>query len=221
MRIDSRSLLMSDSCKLIVVLIGVVLAMPAFVNAQSPVRFGVDAGMNIANQSSSYGDYVWMEDWRVGFIVGGLADVRISEVIFFQIEPRYIQKGMKTQVGPDFLQEVDFKLAYLEVPLLLKVRFGTTDVRPFLCAGPSVGYLLSAITRAQTYNIQGVDITSEYRSVDFSLIGGGGVECRLSKTVSLIGSARYAFGIYNISPRGDSNVTSRGIEIIFGSLIDL
>lgn len=222
---------MSHSFKLMLVLVGVVVADPDFLHAQIPVRIGVEAGMSLANQSFSYGDYVWMETYRFGFVVGGLVEIGLSNVMYVQIEPRLIQKGMRTPVtlGKFFelSDEADFQLDYAEFPVLLKARFGTSNFKPFLCAGPSIGVLLSATYRTEQYDSgilrtrKGIDIRGDYKSIDYAVILGGGGEYQLSRNVSLIGSARYSFGLYNISTRSSGDVTSNGIEVLFGSLFGL
>ena len=192
--------------------------------AQIPVRFGLALGVNFAGQSYARDIYSPLTH-RSGFLAGALVEVGISDLLYVQAEPRYIQKGTKlypfamTMIpspGPEGVETLD----YLEVPLHLKTKFGTSDIKPFAFAGPTVGLLLSASEDVQDFNIHD-DSKDNYNSLDYSFDLGGGVEYRVSTSVSLFGNACYSFGLRNISNQLDITIHSRGIQIVFGSLFTL
>ncbi|MBI1807453.1 MAG: PorT family protein [Ignavibacteria bacterium] len=202
-------------------------------HSQVPVRLGIDAGINFANQSLSWGDG-YPQSYRFGLIIGGLAEIGISDLLYVQAEPRYIQGGTNIQgtynvSTPEgqVTMEVDYKLACLEVPLLLKAKLGTADFKPVAFIGPNVGFLLSAIYQSKDHEIQGLDtrhgldIKDRYKSVNVSLDVGGGVEYRISKTISLTGNARYSLGLNNISTSSEYTTKLNGIQITLGTLFNL
>jgi hypothetical protein len=215
-----------------------LLAIQSCAHAQIPIRIGIDAGINFANQHLSR-DNINSQSNRRGLIIGGLAEIGVSDLVSVQVEPRYIEEGTNTKAtyldaSPEghFTVEEDFKLSYIDFPLLLKAKFGTADVKPVVFVGPSVGFLLSAVYNQNARSIQGrdgldgYDITDHYNSVDVSLDAGAGIEYRATRIVSLTGSARYSLGLSNISSHNisgvpDDQIKSNGIQITFGILLDL
>src|SRR5207237_4524829 len=98
----------------------------------------------------------------------------------------------------------DLNLAYLEIPLLAKVGFGSKNVRPYLFFGPSLGFLLSANTH-QVATSNGVivsdatvDETNSFNTFNLSLLFGAGASYQLSGGTQLFLDAGYAFGLLNV-----------------------
>ena len=200
------------------------------VYSQVPVRLGLDVGINLANQSISRD--VGPQSYRSGLIIGGVAEICISDLLSIQAEPAYIQEGTVLTGGirsmnGTFPEEETFKLAYFEIPLLLKAKFGTADFKPVFFVGPNVGFLLSAIYQTKNYDVQGLgtldglDIKDRYKSVNVSLDAGAGAEYRISNGLSLTGSVRYSFGLKDINSWSDDTIKTNGIQVIFGTLFDL
>lgn len=204
----------------------VFLIIQSSAQAQIPVRLGLALGLNLANQSYTP-DISSPLIYRPVIIAGTLAEVGISDLLYVQVEPRFIQKGTTIQQGfdaggppPGPGPDVVEKLNYLEIPLHLKTKFGTSDFMPFAFVGPTIGVLLSAREEVQEYNIQ-IDTKDQYNSIDYSLDLGGGVEYRISTSISLVGNACYSFGLSNISNQTYETIHSRGIQIVFSSLFNL
>jgi hypothetical protein len=64
---------------------------------------------------------------------------------FLSVQPEilYSQKGFSSSATGVISYEGDYRLNYLEIPLLVKINFGGEKVKLYVNAGPSIGYLLS------------------------------------------------------------------------------
>ena len=208
------------------------------VYSQISIRWGLDAGMNFGNQTNTF---FGNDDKasRVGFVVGGLGEIRIADFLYVQVEPRYIQKGAKqvnhfvftSNAGIGTEEDNLLKLGYLEVPALLKARFGDGNLKPFVFAGPNIGFLLSASVESDGYSAHHqqlfthiVDIKNQYKSLDIALDLGAGAEYQVSPAVSFLLDARYSYGLSDLNNVGgsfDPTMKSYGIGIVLGALFSL
>ena len=107
------------------------------VRADEPrVELGIRAGLNLA---SVHGDDVSIEglspENRVALSGGLFAGIRVAPGVLIQPEVLYTQKGARYEAAGE---EAVIKLDYLEVPVLLKGRFGSGSARPSVFAGPAV-----------------------------------------------------------------------------------
>jgi outer membrane protein with beta-barrel domain len=238
MRQFSRSILLP-----FIVLVGAW----ASLYAQTPIRLGVNTGVNFANLSLPNNDpYENSKSYHFGLLIGGVAEFGITDdhVWYIQIEPRYIQEGMKVRdafnityypEGPggasDVTGDADYKLDFLEIPVLFEAKFGTADFKPFVFAGPDIGFLISAKYEGPGYDPQSLvqaklvslDIRDRIEGGQFSLDLGGGVEHQVSRRFALVGSARYRLGVTNLYELGFDSypMKSYGIQIVVGALFDL
>ncbi|MFT2009398.1 porin family protein [Pontibacter sp. 13R65] len=201
--------------KKIFILVALVLGFSAsdvLAQQQSPVRFGIKAGLNLANwQGESvksannildFTDGAVSQQMREGFHAGVFVTIPIAPG--FEIEPglQYSQKGTRlTGTLPfeltDFLNvrgTLTNKAEYLDLPILAKVYVGDGF---HIFAGPQVSYLLSNKMRARAGAL-GVnlintewDMKSGMREIDFALSGGVGY--RFNSGFNL--SAGYDFGL--------------------------
>lgn len=63
--------------------------------AQTPISLGVRGGLNFASASLSDLPVTLETSPRTVFGFGGVAEIGLSDLIYLQAEPRYIQKGAK------------------------------------------------------------------------------------------------------------------------------
>lgn len=115
--------------------------------------FSVRAGVNLA---SLRGDDVVDADNIVGYYVGPSMDLGLG-ITTLDLSLLYGRRGASSN-------DVDTKLDYLDVPLLLKFNFGIV----YLEAGPYASILLSA-SEGDT------DIKDRIKNADFGAMGIGGV----------------------------------------------
>lgn len=124
--------------KKLLIVIACVLAAVNGVNAQG-VNFGVRAGMNVANAGGDFKDEMKDVDFksRVGFHVGVIADVELSEKFYLQPGLYFTTKGLKFEDKEGMGYEEKYNLNYLELPILASYRFNLSDnVQWQINAGP-------------------------------------------------------------------------------------
>ncbi|AXB55182.1 porin family protein [Flavobacterium fluviale] len=167
-----------------IILTAIAVAAFSFANAQQ-TRFGVKGGLNL---STVVGGDVDDTKTLVGFHVGGFAEINIVEKFFIQPELLFSAQGTKVDGG--FGGDVDFKLNYLNIPVLAK--YYIVDNKFSVEAGPQLGVLLSA-------KAEGEDIKDFTRSVDFGFNIGAGYNFTDNLAVGL----RYTIGL---SPLTDEDV---------------
>ncbi|WP_187261516.1 porin family protein [Pontibacter beigongshangensis] len=200
--------------KKIAILIALVLGFtaPDVFAQQQPVRFGIKAGLNLANwqgesvkSANNLMDFTngaVSQQMREGFHAGAFVSIPIAPG--FEIEPglQYSQKGTRlTGTLPFEMADrlnvratVTNKAEYLDLPVLAKVYVGEGF---HLFAGPQVSYLLSnkIQVRAGALGInvlnQEWDMKSGMREIDFAMTGGVGY--RFSNGFNM--SAGYDFGL--------------------------
>ena len=222
--------------KKIFLLIAVVLGFVATkVNAQqqNPVRFGVKAGVNLAEWQgetvNSVQDLIEMTDgsvsrkMREGFHVGGYVSIPVAPG--FEIEPglQYSQKGTRL-IGKIPMEEVEFlnanltltnKAEYLDMPILAKVYIGEGF---HIYGGPQVSYLLSNKIQAEAGALgfkalnREWDMKDGFREVDFGVTGGLGY--RFASGINL--SAGYDYGLNTIDSNGSFETYNRVIKASVG-----
>lgn len=146
------------------------------------------------------------EKSTVGFQGGIFAELPIGSVIAIQPELLFIQKGGKSEYNigtSSYERNVIYN--YLEVPVLLKVKAGSTDgsgVGLFFYGGPFVSYALNGKIKqdvtllGNTTNTE-TDITfddkDDQRRVDWGAAFGLGVNLG-----ALVLDLRYDLGINNV-----------------------
>lgn len=159
-----------------------VIAVPA--TARSQVSLGVKGGVSFGTLSNKQPD--WKS--RTGFAAGIAVDMR-AKVIGIQPELLYVQKGVEIDGTPSSSSDAP-KLAYLELPILVKVTIPTPGIQPMIYAGPSVMFRLSC-------SFGGVDCTDQVKSTDYGAVLGGGL--RFGGNHGLTVEGRYTWGLNDIN----------------------
>lgn len=174
-----------------------LIALPLAPAAAQSAQFGVAAGPSLATFT---GDLVDGAKNYSAFIVGGFASFDMSG---FSIEPGiyYTSKGAKVDVEDGI--EATNKLAYAQIPVLLKVRFpmGSTS-RFYLGAGPAIGFKLSCKFKASA---GGISASTDCEDLADE---GGGVLKAKSTEFSGIGVAGVEFGKFAVGIRADLGLTN-------------
>ncbi|MDR1343693.1 MAG: PorT family protein [Prevotellaceae bacterium] len=169
--------------------------------AQEPIKLGVRAGLNFDNQTSKFDSNSKTGDSKVGFHLGGIADVPLANYapslpawLYFQPGLYLTTKGTKsseTDEGYDSQGrtfEVKYtnttSLYYLEVPLRALAKFTLTDdIKVNVNFGPAIGVAVSGKEKSEksgggqsgteTVNIFDDKDTGRFH---FGLDFGGGIE---------------------------------------------
>lgn len=159
---------------------------------------GFRAGLSLASfHGGDVGEAADADDMLVsgpesltGLCAGVFVAIPITDTLLFQPEALYSQKGATYTL---FGEDLDLKLDYLEVPVLLKARFGTGAARPAVFAGPAIGFKLRAKGQFQD---QTEDL-DETKGTDFGLVFGAGVDLTAGSGAFVV-DARYTLGLSTI-----------------------
>jgi len=167
--------------------------------------FGIRGGLTFYSvetevSSGLFGNISETSGTKLGFAVGVFAEFPLTNIFSFQPELMFVQKGGSDD--GDFFDDDDFfnddlnddggklTLNYLDVPLLGRANIPLeADFTPYVVAGPSIGYLLSA----SIGDFDDDDIDDLFKSFNFGFIIGAGVEFG-----NLIVDLRYDIGLSNI-----------------------
>lgn len=174
--------------KATVITLALIMLLAAGAQA-GPATFGVKAGVAIANLTGDNTDGL---NSKTGFMFGGFAAFPIGESISLQPEVLYVEKGTKFDEdnGTGTMVEVKLKLNYIDIPILFKYTMAGESARPYLLAGPSIGFKTSAKVSAE-----GQSADFDYvKSTDFGLVFGAGVNFQ-----RFMLEGRYGLGLSNIN----------------------
>ncbi|NOS84097.1 MAG: PorT family protein [Ignavibacteria bacterium] len=200
--------------KLKTILFAALLAVSTIsIYSQSKLSLGFEAGLNIANTvetpSSSFGS-------KMGFIIGGMLDANLSPNFSLQPGVRFITKG-SSYSGADGV--ATFNSSVIEIDALAKVKFPLTEIKPYLFAGPSLGFIMS-VNYSQTPTggtSSSQDVSQYFESIDFGLMFGGGLDFKVAPTMDLFGQFGYSLGLSNIRKNNPAATTkTTGIQITTG-----
>lgn len=134
-------------------------------------------------------------DWKMGFDGGAFCDIKLSPSFSIQPEVLYAQKGLKIDLMG--LGEFEWKMDYVEVPILVKRGIPTSgNVTPVFFAGPVVSFLTSA---KQTVSFMGQeaedDIKDVFTSTDLGLLVGGGLDWLVGTSGKLVIDLRFTISL--------------------------
>ena len=198
---------------LLVVLLALWMALPA----SSQINLGVLGGVNLANLSYDPEPEGFDFPNRMGFRIGGVLDYNMNKSIAFHLEPMYLLKGGKAE-SDAYDVKTEIKLAYLEVPVMLKYSFAANDIKPYIIAGPTIGFNLSSKGKETWGGVsEEYDSKDQTSSIDFGLGFGAGVSQQIGNNFIFV-EARYALGLTKINDVKDPGVylKNKGIQIFAG-----
>lgn len=147
-------------------------------------------------------------DRKLGFIAGAFAEMPLSGSFSVQPELLYAQKGgridesfVEDDLDGDFRS--DFKLNYLELPVLVKYSVPTgSRIRPSVYAGPYAAY---SVKRSIDIDVEGdegdlglsLDADDTFKRLDYGAVFGVDFGYRLARRAATIG-VRYDLGLANV-----------------------
>lgn len=201
--------------KKMIILVVALFTLIAVLPATAQVNFGVIGGLNLANLSVDPDAGVDISN-LTAFGIGGVLSFGVGETLALQLEPMFLQKGAKLKLSDlGFTLEAEIKVSYIEVPAMLKFAFGGGDTKPYVMAGPTVGYLLSAKVKD---DMEEQDIKDDIKNIDFGLAFGGGVSLPMGNNTLFV-EARYSLGLSDINDDPDdpdTSIKTKGIQIMAG-----
>lgn len=189
--------------------------------SSAQVHVGVLGGLNLATISMEPDPGADFSG-RTVFGFGGVLGVGLGENTVLYVEPMYLQKGgvRTAQVDDDEIKtDNEIKLAYLDVPFMLRFALGSGNIQPFVMVGPTIGFKLSAKVEKKAGSNPGEkDMKNDIKSIDLGFGFGAGVSLPIGKS-SVFFEARYALGLSDINDVSEANtpdVKTRGFQIFTG-----
>jgi hypothetical protein len=200
-----------------------VLALPAMLPAQAPLpsaprrRGSVGAEVGYSRTTLSGPDAQGLRS-RQGAITGLFVQAPLGGPLSLRPELLFALKGGRAEASVEGggTAQLDIELAYIEVPLLLRVGLPRGRVRPMLFGGPAgalqIGCDLQLIGSDQP--VRSTCDAAEFavfRQLDFALVVGGGIEVRWPQS-SLSLEGRYTGGLRSVLDQFD--VRNRGYGVV-------
>ena len=212
------------------------LAVTGFIS-QAQTMFGVQAGANFASATAKSGSVSSSYDTKVGFLIGGVADVPFGGSISFRPELNFIQKGGKntdTQTfgGYTTTSKDEATLNYIQLSPNCVYNIAAGKGKVFLGLGPEFAFGLSGKIKG-TSTVTGPGINqSESDKADIKFDGdqnstdanyhlkrfdfGANFIAGYKMANGLFISTGYTAGLANISPYNNEEFKNRGFHLNLG-----
>jgi hypothetical protein len=179
---------------------------------------GVRGGLAIAGETITppFSDFTL--GTKTGFLGGGQLDYWFDPMWALSVQLLYDQKGASltsTSSNGAQTETDDLALGYIEIPVTAKVALGSSNFKPYLFAGPSIGFLTSAQTHQvqTTYGVTSLDQTADetntFNTVDLSLLFGAGASYQLAGGTQLMLDAGYALGLINVEKNANTGTSEQ------------
>lgn len=179
----------------------------------------------------------------IGF--GGFVEYWFNPMFALQVNAQYNMKGTKAEGDIDYSTtylgipinftgniEGTVKFSYLSFPILGKLAFGNEGaIRPYLIAGPELGFVLSAKVKSEgnaSVEFMGttesasasedIDIKDEVESVEFAFDFGGGLLFPVGGNLNIFVDAQYSAGLTKVNKTGSDDVKNKVIYLNLGIL---
>ena len=201
-----------------------ILLMPQIVFTQKNINVGFQTGFNLSTISlikipASISP-------RMGYMVGLLTEIRISENISIQPELLYTEKGAEgasdygtIHDGYYYSRPVEFTwiINYISIPINLEVRFASINETNFyVFAGPNISFrLLSEVEKTIDFKTS-TSPTENCEPIDYSLDLGTGFEQRIGHATMFFVNLRYSHGINDINKDANESWKTRSFQLLAG-----
>ncbi len=212
-----------SSLSLWMVVSSLTLGLVVLAEPEHGVSFGAFGGANLANLQATNNP----DTPRTGLGLGVNAEFPVAPHFFLQPELGYLQKGEGTSfqtLNALGLSEETFHYDTIELSLLAKFKYGVSDMKLELFAGPTFGFAINrqatSTTTASPPVTSSQDLSSQLNSLDYGFEFGLGGEYKVVDGVAIYIEGRYLFGLANINNASSSGtntaVYTRGIYGLFG-----
>lgn len=161
---------------------------------RSNVSLGLKAGASLAGLVGA--DVPSSYNGLFGFQAGVFANIGLTNMVAFQPELLYSQKGTEISLTGSS-DKARLRLHYVDVPLAFHVNANGL----FFEAGPQVGFLVGAQSKIGSAS---TNVKDSYNSVDFGYLAGLGYQRKTGLGVGL----RYNGGFTNTSKAVDFGSTT-------------
>lgn len=215
-------------------------------SSQSSIGFATGAYYGIlSNYTAEYDNTTnnIEENYFTGMQLKATFEFELSKNLAFQPEITLIQKGIKAHISNEnnfssSEEDLIIKINYLQIPLLLKVKFGG-KIKGYLAFGPNLGIALGGKIKengtyqydsfpAETYEDESPlsfsndeETVASFKKVDLSILGKVGMTYPLGKG-AFFGDIGYDYGFSNLRKEDDDNdddfdpINNRGFVLSVG-----
>lgn len=189
------------------------------------VTFGIRAGLNFANMSTSYGGVSVSANSRTAFHVGAIADIPLMESLYIQTGLFLQSKGCKIDDNGEGDGKVTESPMYLEIPILASYRYNFSDALQLqVNFGPYFGYGIAGKEKFEGEDYDGYNYERDFFGDGEDQAGYKRFNCGLQVGAGLTFSQHYylgfayQFGLTNIDdgPDADFDVKERNWMISLG-----
>lgn len=174
-------------------------------HAEPDWALGFEIGADISNASYSTSGLTGTlsSSSTTGFLLGGTAEYHLSGIWYLESGLRYDQRSASGTLTPTSGTAVSFqsKASWIEIPLLVKVKFDAGGWWPYLFTGLEPGFKLSE-SDSNSAATSTTTTSSSLNSVNISWDIGAGAEFRLSDSIRLFGAFGYSLGLSNLASSG-------------------
>jgi hypothetical protein len=180
-------------------------AMATAASAQS-LSFGVRAGANYA--SATTGSETTLAS-KPSAIYGGFVELAIVPPFVFQAGIQYAERHTTvstTTPGLPTPADTAYNMNYFEIPVTLKMTFGSPKFQFYGLAGANLGTLMKAARSSSTPGgpADSVDIKASLDKSTVAVELGGGVGIEVASHTSVVLDARYNMGLKDINTSGEA-----------------
>lgn len=188
----------------------------------------------------AFADEVWEgRKTLTGFTAGLGFNYSLTGDNFLSVQPEvlYTQKGFGAQSSGIINYDGIYRLSYIELPVLLRLSFGTETIQAYVNAGPSFGYLIGGRVKGSG-NLLGlaggnlnepINFTDTPNRLDITQLDanrleiganlGGGIGYHVGENASVFIDARYNLGVTDFDKMQESKnrviYLTAGVQIPF------
>lgn len=189
--------------------------------AQSPVKLGIDAGVNLSNSSFDVNSID--KSPKVGFQIGVVAEYEFAQDFFLQSGLSFTTKGSKYKAKNTSPKEsVTFNQMYLQLPVYAAYKLEVTPgMKIVFNAGPYIAYGVGGKVKWENKVIGGDGVMTRTEKLNtfgdnglkrFDVGLGGGVGAEFGQ---IFAGLKYELGLANIS-RGSESYRNRNASLTVG-----
>lgn len=229
----------------------VVLFTAPIAAQRAPMRFGVLAGASMNSITDldggtlgGLGESAIANKQRAGVQAGVYAVIPITARLSLQPELHYAQKGGKAELtGIDstllasYAAEqftIGFKFAYVDIPILARMDFGSGTWRPFIVAGPAFALRTTCKVSTELAGLSldascdegeslggdpnpSAESSDPVKKTDISALGGVGISGQLMGR-AISAQLRYSQGLTSIATEKFEGFSprNRGLSFVLG-----
>jgi Outer membrane protein beta-barrel domain len=208
--------------------IGIITLAISFTDAQIVRTYGLNIGYIHAKQNWDYSPQFGSDPHMSGTIsgIGGGAFMEFLAIPYFGLltKIQYIQKGriisvmgtMVSSTNPNGyietgMMDIKYRLNYISVPILAKLRIETPMFVPYLAIGPRLEYLVSYPSSV---------VYDDFKKMEVTGTVAVGMELSLGVMPKILFEADYNTSLTNSFNNGILTVSDNSVEVLCGIFLE-